>query len=71
VLPCGRGHFLRLLGVFVSRFGVGLSLFVLTSIMVMGRLMVVMRGSVVMTGGLMVMLASRMLCHSAFLLPGA
>ena len=61
---------MRLLGVFVSRFGVGLSLFVLTNVVVLGCLMVVMRGGVVMSGGLMVMLASWVLCHSAFLLPG-
>jgi hypothetical protein len=47
-----------------------LSLFVLANIMVMRCLMVMMGGSVVMSGGLMVMLASRMFCHSAFLLPG-
>ncbi len=62
----------RLLAMFVSRFGVFLRLFVFIDLVMMGCLMMMMmRRSVVMSGGLMMMLTGRMLrvCHNAFLLP--
>ncbi len=66
----GRGALVRLLAMFVSRFGVLLRLFVLAEIMMMGGLMVMMGGCVVMSGCLMMMLTGRMLrglCHCVFL----
>ena len=55
---------------FLSRFGVRLSLFVLANIMVMSGLMMMMCGCVVMSGRLMMVLASRVLCHVAIPPPG-
>ncbi len=67
----GRGMFVGLLTMFVSRGCVLLALYVLAEIVMVGRLMVMMRGGVVVRGRLVVRLACRMLrclCHSlAFL----
>ena len=57
----GRGILLCKLAVLVARFGVGLPLFVLAEIMVMGRLMMMVRSGVVMGGSLMMMLTGGML----------
>jgi len=64
----GRRVLVRLLAMFVSRFGVLFRLFVLAKIMMMGGLMMTVGGRVVMSGCLMMMLTGRMLwglCHGA------
>jgi hypothetical protein len=53
----GRGVFVALLAMFVSRSRVLFRLFVLAHIMMMGGLMMMVRGGVVMSGRQMVVLA--------------
>ncbi len=57
----GRGVFVRVLAMLVSRFGVLLRFLVLAKIMMMGGLMMMMGGGVVVASGLMMMLARRVL----------
>ena len=57
----GRGMFVALFAMFLSRGCVLFGFFVLAEIVMMGRLMMMMRGRVMVSGRLVVMLTRRML----------